>query len=168
MTRALTTAAEAFEQTLEGLGLSGSEHELGDPSELGRRAAFLVVAGAVWRRHLGPMLDGKAVQQLLGVTTRQGVHDLVKRRRLLGVPGAHGQLEYPPFQFAPDGRPHAVMPRILAPLAEAGLDAHTTASWFATGQPRLDGHTPAAWLRAGGDVELVVEAARRAGARLGQ
>ena len=168
MAGSLAAAAAAFEETLEGLGFADAEAELGDPVELGRRAALFVAANAVWQRHLGPLLDGTQVQQRLGVRTRQAVHDLVKRRRLLGLPTPSGRRLYPAFQFSAAGRPYAELSAILDQFAEAVTSPYTLASWFVTPQPLLDGETPARWLQLGRDPEQVKEAARRSAARLGQ
>ena len=73
-------AAAAFQQTLERFGFATSKAALGDPVDLGRRAALLAVADRIWRRQIGPLLDGRDVQRLLKVGTRQAVSDLVKRR----------------------------------------------------------------------------------------
>ncbi|MGH9380080.1 MAG: hypothetical protein ACRD2Z_05660, partial [Thermoanaerobaculia bacterium] len=66
---AKSAAAEAFRETLAELGIDETDPELGDPRALGRRGALLAVAGAVWRRHLGPLLSTKQVAELLGVGT---------------------------------------------------------------------------------------------------
>lgn len=168
MAQMLAEAAAAFEETLESLGISDSTSGLGDPAELGRRAALLVASEFAWRQHLGSLLDGQQVRCLLGVRTRQAVHDLVKRRRLLGLPSAEGRLVFPAIQFAPDGRPYAALPAILELFEHAAESPYTIGSWLASPQPILDGQTPAAWLRAGNDPHQVIEAARRAAARLGQ
>jgi hypothetical protein len=168
MPGSLAAAAAAFEETLADLGFGEAEAELGNPAELGRRAALLVAADAFWQHHLGPLLDGKQVQQLLGVRSRQAVHDLVRRRRLLGLPAEKGRLAFPAFQFTGAGRPHPALPDILEAFAEAVVSPYTVASWFVTPQPLLEGETPARWLQSGRDQELVREAARRAAARLAQ
>ena len=46
MARAAAVAAASFEETLEELGFGEVEVELGDPAELGRRAALLIAAEA--------------------------------------------------------------------------------------------------------------------------
>ena len=168
MGTSLAAAAAAFEEALEDLGFADPEAELGDLRELGRRAALLVAADAVWGRHLGPLLDGKQVQQLLGVRTRQASHDLMKRGRLLGLPTQNGRLGFPAFQFADDGRPYPALPAILDQFAGAVVSPYTVASWFVTPQALLGGETPAGWLRLGRGSDVVEEAARRSAARLRQ
>jgi hypothetical protein len=163
MARALAAAAETFEQTLEELGVS--ERELGDPEELGRRAALLATADALWSRRIGPMFRRDQVQELLGVSSRQAVSQLAKRGRLLAIPSGEG-LTFPAFQFSANGRPYDAMPAILAAFKEADLSPFTVASWFTTPQRLLGRVTPATWLRRGRDPERVVEAARRSAARL--
>src|ERR671925_2439488 len=85
MSLALDTAAASFKATLRELGLSGDEPELGDAERLGQRAALVAAAGALWQRQLGPLLDMRQAQQLLGVGSRQAVHDLIQRQRLLAL-----------------------------------------------------------------------------------
>jgi len=62
----LDAAAASFKATLRELGLSGDEPELGDAARLGQRAALVAAASALWQRHLGPLLDLRQAQQLLG------------------------------------------------------------------------------------------------------
>src|ERR671931_1197895 len=82
---ALDTAAASFKATLRELGLSGNEPELGDAARLGQRAALVAAAGALWQRQLGPLLDIRQAQHVLGVGSRQAVHDLTQRHRLLAL-----------------------------------------------------------------------------------
>ncbi len=165
----VATAAESFETTLRELGFTRVPPEVGDPAKLGRRAALVAAAEAVWTRHLGPLLDAKQVQALLGVETRQAVSDLRARRRLLGLPKESGRVAYPAFQFGGSGRPFEALPRILEVFEElARVDPWTIASWFVTPQALLAGMTPAAWLAKGEDPDLAVRAARRSAARLGR
>ena len=161
-------AAAAFRETLERFGFATSKAVLGDPVGLGRRAALLAVADRVWQRQIGPLLDGRDVQRLLKVTTRQAVSDLVKRRRLLALPTPEGQLAYPAFQFTRLGRPDPSLPAILEIFSKAAVDAHTIASWFTTPQALLAGKVPARWLKERNEVSRVIEAARRTAARLGR
>lgn len=160
-------ASESFRETLEELDLPSQSPELGDPQELGRRAALAAAAEAAWTKHLGPLLDGKQVQELLGVKTRQAVSDLRARRRLLGLRQS-GRRVYPAFQFASNGRPFEALPQVLTEFEERRATASiwTIASWFVTPQSSLGGWTPVRWLRAGRDPDRVVLVARRTAARL--
>jgi hypothetical protein len=168
MARSTAEAAAAFQQTLERFGLAAGEGGLGDPVDLGRRAGLLAVADRLWRRQIGPLLDGRDVQRLLKVGSRQAVNDLVRRRRLLALPSAEGSLVYPAFQFTRAGRPDPALPRILELFANAAVDAHTIASWLTTPQSLLRGNTPAQWLKERRDPSVVIEAARRTASRLGR
>ncbi len=168
MSRSFTAvASESFREALDELGLTRRTAELGDPRELGRRAALIAAAEAAWKEHLGPLLEAKQVRELLGVRTRQAVSDLRSRGRLLGLARQDGRIVYPAFQFGPAGRPFQELPEILGLLGErAGLDPWTVASWFVTPQVLLEGVTPAEWLRRKREPERVVRAARRTAARL--
>jgi nucleoid DNA-binding protein len=165
---AVGRAATAFAETLRTLRIAESPADIEDPVALGRRAALLASAGRIWRRQFGPLLDVQQAQELLGVGTRQAVHDLAKRQRLLGLPTRGGSSLYPAFQFAADGRPYALLAELLPGFAAAEVDPYTTAAWFTTPQALLDNTTPAEWLRAGRDPAILQEAARRSLARLGQ
>lgn len=162
----LATAAASFEQALAELGITGDEEELGDPAELGRRAAVLAASDVVWRKHLGPSYSSRQVRELLRIGSRQAVSDLVKRHRLLALPTRDGRLAFPAFQFTASGRPLPGLPPILSVFADAVESPYTVASWFVTAEPLLEGKTPAEWLREHGSAELAAEAAARYAERL--
>lgn len=164
MTMPGSAAAIAFEETLTELGVDERDPDI-DARALGRRAALLAVAGTVWNRHIGPLLNTKQVAELLGVTTRQAVNDRVRRHRILALPTDERDLAYPAFQFSETGQPHAALTPVLEAFAGARLSAHTISSWFVTPQAALDRERPADWLRAGRDPERLAVAARRSAAR---
>jgi hypothetical protein len=138
---------------------------LGDPADLGERAALLVVAQSSWRSHLGTLFDTAEVQALPGIGTRQAVSDRARRGDLLMLATADGRRHYPAFQFGPSGQPFPVLPRVLAAFTEAEVSPHTIASWFRTPQPLLEAATPAQWMGEGKRDEPLLEAARRTAAR---
>lgn len=160
-----SVAAAAFEDALIELGIDDQDPEIGDAAALGRRGALLAVAGTVWRRHLGPMLTTRQVAELLGVGSRQAVHDRVRRHRILALPTQERDLAYPAFQFTEKGEPHPAIGMLLPVFDEASLSVHTAASWFCTAQAALDGATPAVWMAEGRDTERLVVAARRSASR---
>jgi hypothetical protein len=166
MSAALDTAAAAFKATLRELGLSGDEPELGDATRLGQRAALAAAASALWQRQLGPLLEMRQAQQLLGVGSRQAVHDLIQRHRLLALTTDDRRTLIPLFQFRETGRPYQAVPPVLRIFAKAEATGWTIASWFTTPTPDLDGQTPIAWIKAGGDLDRVADAARAAAAPL--
>jgi hypothetical protein len=157
-----STATLVFQETLEQLDIP--EESLSDEetqAEIGRRGALLATAGLHWERHLGPLVGWRQVADLLGtVTTRQGVNDLQRRHRLLGLRSKSGELAYPLFQLS-DGRPLPGLPQVFEAFKDARLDDWTIASWLVTPQDLLDGDSPSEWLKSGGSVELALEAARR-------
>lgn len=119
-----------------------------------------------WHNHLGPMYEWSEVATLLGtVGTRQGVHDLARRKRLLALPTKGGELLYPAFQFS-DGRTLMGLHELLAALGSSGVSPWTQASWFVTPQDELDGETPAACFGRDAVDERVIVAARRSAGRL--
>lgn len=163
-----SVAAKAFERMLQQLEDQEGMPDLGDPDTLGRRAALLATAEAVWGRHLGPLLDAEQVRTLLGVGSRQAVSDLAKRGRLLVLDASGGRKLYPSFQFASNGRPYPEIATVIEIFADAVETAYTIASWFVSPQDRLDRETPASWMRSGREPEPLVEAARRAASQLAQ
>jgi hypothetical protein len=93
------------------------------------------------------------------------VHELVRRRRLIAVPGPRGPL-YPAFQFGPDGRPYPLISDLIKIFEPAAAQPHTFAAWFVTPQRSLEDKTPTQWLKDGRDAVTLREAARRSAARL--
>ena len=120
-----SVAAVAFEETLAELGVDELDPEMGDARSLGRKGALLAVAGTVWRRHLGPLLNTKQVAELLGVGTRQAVNDRVRRHRILALPADGRELAYPAFQFNERGEPYPALALVLEAFAAARLSPHT-------------------------------------------
>ena len=163
---AVAIAARAFERTLEEMERQENALDLGDPAALGRRAALLATAEAVWGRHLGPLFDLEQAKAVLAVGSRQAVFDLAKRGRLLALDAAGGRKLYPAFQFGPDGRPYPELAPVLAAFSGAIETPYTLASWLVSPQDLLEGETPAAWMRSRRDPERLQEAARRAAAAL--
>lgn len=133
----------------------GDPHDL-DPSEI----------EALWRRHLGELLDSEQVRQRLRARTPRAVDELVKRRQLLGLATQSGHLVFPAFQFAASGRTYPALPAILEAFAGAVFSPYTVASWFVTPEPFLEGETPARWLQRGGSPARVEEAARQSAAQI--
>lgn len=160
-----SAAAAAFEETLVELGIDEGDLDIGDARKLGRRGALLAVAGTVWRRHLGPLLNTRQVADLLGVGSRQAVNDRVRRQRILALPTHERDLAYPAFQFNEQGEPYAGIALVLEAFAGAVLSPHTVASWLVTPQGALDGSTPVEWMGEGRDPARLVTAARRSASR---
>ena len=163
MSGALAIAADAFEKTLEELGLGT---DLSDPVALGRRAALLAAADSVWGRHLGAMFDAEQAKVVLGVSSRQAVSDLAKRGRLLAVDAASGRKLYPAFQFGKGGRPYLELVAILKLFQGVVETPYTIASWLASPNTLLGNETPIDWMRSGRESALLQEAARRDAERL--
>jgi hypothetical protein len=160
-------AITAFQKTLEALDLP--EDRLADPdtqAQLGRRAALLATSELTWDEHLGPLYGWSEVASVLGtVRTRQGVNDLARRRRLLALPTSSGKVLYPAFQFG-GGRTIAGLHELLDELDNSGASPWTQASWFVSPQDELDGDSPVAYLSRHQLDQRVLDAVRRAAARL--
>lgn len=153
------------EQVAEGQEVTQSGTALALGPELGERAALMAVAGQLWRQHLGPLLTASDLQKM-GGRSRQAVHEMVQRGRLLALPTTGRQLLFPAFQLDPTGRPHPVVPKVLAIFADAAVSPYTIASWFRTPQPLLEGRSPAETLASGEDPTLVEQAAKRSASKL--
>jgi hypothetical protein len=158
-------ATRAFARELERLESRG-ELELDEPDRAGRRGALIVAATSVWARHLGGLLDAEQTRELLGVKSRQAVHDLVRRGKLLRVQDSAGRALYPANQFDEHGRPFSVVGQLIESFKAADASSWTIASFLGSAQGTLDGQTPQRWLLDGGDPGPVREAARRIAARL--
>ncbi|WP_156044043.1 hypothetical protein [Cellulomonas sp. HZM] len=136
-----------------------------DPAVLARRMLAAVPRAHLYDQLVGPFFDLEGVRRLLGGTSRQAVHDRVKRGTLLQVRTSDDVLLYPAFQF--DGTD--VSPRIrqvLIHLRDAGVDGWTIATWFSVPAADLDGDSPRTRLvDAGAPIEpveqLAIAAARR-------
>lgn len=161
------TALRAFEETLESLDLDeGQLSSEASQAQLGRRAALVAAAEAAWTNQLGPLYGWQEVAELLGsIRTRQGVNDLARRGRLLGLPMKRGQVLYPAFQFV-GGRPVDGLSDVLAILGPAPLSPWSLASWFTTPQDELEGETPVARLARVGADDDILTAARRTASRV--
>jgi hypothetical protein len=166
MSSATAAAGRAFGKALDELGLNGKEEGF-DAAELGRRGALLAASDLIWRDRLGRLLSRDEVQELLGLQSRQAVHDLVKRGRLLALATQNGRPVYPAFQFdLEEGRIHSALSPAVQHFTQAAVDPYTAASWFCEPQALLEGLTPAAWMRERRADRPLIEAARRSAAPL--
>ncbi len=176
-TASVDAAVSAFRRTLERLEATAERMPAADDEvaeggaalavdpELGERAALMAVAGQLWRHHLGPLLTAGDLQKM-GGRSRQAVHDMVQRRRLLALPTpAAGSSLFPAFQLDPIGRPHPLVPKVLAIFGDS-LSPYSIASWFRTPQPLLEGRSPAECMASGEDAGLVEEEAERTASKL--
>jgi len=137
-------AARAFARELERLESRGGL-ELDEPDRAGRRGALIVAAASVWARHLGGLLDAEQTRVLLGVRSRQSVHNLVRRGKLLRVSDSAGRALYPANQFDGHGRPFPVVGELIETFSTAGVSPWTVASFLGSSQENLDGCTPRGW-----------------------
>jgi hypothetical protein len=166
MSSATAEAGRAFVAALDALGLNGKEEGF-DADELGRRGALLAASDLIWRERLGRLLSRSEVQELLGLQSRQAVHDLAKRGRLLALVAQGGRSLFPAFQFdLEQGRIYSAVPPAIGHFNAASVSAYTAASWFCEPQRLLEGLTPAGWLREHRADRPLIEAAHRSAAPL--
>lgn len=169
MTDTRNQLAEAFRRGLDEIPddvfweLSPDEAE-----EQGRRAAGQVVAPVLWARIAGDSLDTATVSRLLGIS-RQAINKRLASGSLVGLPG-RGTTYFPSWQFDLDTgsiRPETRL--IVAAFREEmeTADPYVIVAWVQTPQEEdLGGLTPLDWIRKGKPPEPLVDAARRAAARL--
>lgn len=159
----LDTVLEAFVTEARRSGLAGRLVEISDPEAFGTQLAALADARAAWEVALGRYLSVAEAAKVLGVSSRQAVHQRIARGTLLAMDLA-GQTVLPAYQF--DGskvRPE--VSHVLKLLRPARLSDEAVVSWFGTGQPELEGSRPADWL--GKDPARLYEAARHTAGSLG-
>lgn len=97
-------------------------------------------------------LSGSELQARLGVS-RQRLGQLRKEERLLGLRlPIRREVYYPLWQFGEDGRPLAVLPRLIEDAEEAGMGALALDALMTNPdavESEADGNTPAGLLRSG-------------------
>ena len=111
-------------------------------------------------RNAGGAYDLEQVRTLMRGVWRQRIDRRVRDGSLLAVPGPSNRRRYPTVQFNRDGT-------VVEGLKEVCDAMPTKNPWSALNflinpESRLDGRKPIDLLKAG-DVEIVVEAARRMG-----
>lgn len=111
-------------------------------------------------RKAGGAYDLEQVRTLMQGVSRQAVDKRVQEGSLLAVPGPSNRRSYPTLQFKPDG---TIVEGLKAVCAALPTDnPWTILNFLAHPDDRLQGRKPIDVLKAG-NVELVVEAARRWG-----
>jgi hypothetical protein len=111
-------------------------------------------------RKAGGAYDLEQVRTLMQGVSRQAVDKRVQEGSLLAVPGPSNRRSYPTLQFNRDGTIVEGLKAVCAALPTN--NPWTILNFFANPDDRLQGRKPIDVLKAG-NVELVVEAARRLG-----
>ncbi len=118
--RVLMGGSAAEVSALEGK-LRRDERDAGSLEELEVRNRLRVFAR--YREIEERSLPGSELQERLGVS-RQRLGQLRKEERLLGLRlPIRREVHYPLWQFGEDGRPLAVLPRLIEASEEAGMGA---------------------------------------------
>jgi hypothetical protein len=155
---AIAAVVVGFAKAAGQLGLAATLSGLKDPTSFGAELAQLAATRATLQTATGGHVNVAEAAKILGVKSRQAVHQRIERRTLLAMNVA-GQIVIPTYQF--DGtRVRPEVTRAARLLAPAGLSEVAVVSWFTSPQPELDGITPATWLAAGSEATRVYEAAR--------
>ena len=140
----------------EGWALLGDE-------DAGREAARLVLRQHIQEEASGPLASVPEVMEIIGVTSRNAVHERAKKGQLLAVRGPGRKVRFPRSQFTPTGDVWPGIPEVVAVLESSEMDGWQLAAWL-TGrgsQPELEGMSPVEWLKAGRDPAWVVTAAHQ-------
>jgi hypothetical protein len=111
-------------------------------------------------REAGGAYDLKQVRLLMQGVSRQAIDKRIQEGSLLSVPGPSNRRSYPTLQFNRDGTIVAGLKAVRKALPSS--NPWIILNFLARPDDRLDGRKPIDVLKAG-DVELVVEAARRLG-----
>jgi hypothetical protein len=111
-------------------------------------------------RKAGGAFDLEQVRTLMQGVSRQAVDKRVQEGSLLAVPGPSNRRSYPTLQFNLDGTIVEGLKAVCAALPTS--NPWTILNFLAHPDDRLQGRKPIDLLKAG-NVELVVEAARRLG-----
>jgi hypothetical protein len=141
--------------------------DLGSPEELAGRMLAVVPEPSPWDNQLGPVLTTAGVARLLGGVSRQAVAERRRRRTLLALRTADGELVYPVFQFD-RGDVLPGLADVVACFAGAPVDDWTLAGWLTARHDELDDESVPSWLRAGGDVATAITVARTAAGRMAE
>jgi hypothetical protein len=159
----LEVVVDAFVAEARRGGLAEQLATLPDPAGFGARLASQAVARATWEAALGQYLSVAEAAMVLGVSSRQAVHQRIARGTLLAMDLA-GQTVLPAYQF--DGSTvRREIAHVLRLLRPAQLSDEAVVSWFGSPQPELDAVSPADWL--GKDPARLYEAARHTAGSLG-
>lgn len=75
---------------------------------------------------------------------------------------------YPTWQFLDTGEVRCGLREIIAPFIGMGVDGWETAAWLESSFKELGGATPRHVFDHGGDLDVLVDMATRAAARLGR
>lgn len=111
-------------------------------------------------REAGGAYDLEQVRTLMRGVSRQAIDKRVQEGSLLAVPGPSNRRAYPTLQFTQNGEVVQGLKAVREALATR--NGWTVLNFLAHPDDRLGGRKPIDVLQ-GGDIELVVEAARRVG-----
>ncbi len=152
----LEVVLNAFAAEARRSGLAKQLGTLPDPAAFGAQLAAQAEGRVTWEAALGRYLSVAEAAKVLGVSSRQAVHQRIARGTLLAM-DLTGQTVLPAYQF--DGSTvRREVAHVLKLLRPAQLSDEAVISWLGSPQPELDGVTPADWL--GKDPARLYEAAR--------
>lgn len=110
-----------------------------------RREADMRIAGHTGIGTVENLLTSTQLAELVGLKTRQSVHDWLKKGRIIGWLGAKRGYVFPAGQLDERGRPVKGLDRIARQFG----DAYTTWCWLTAPYDGLDGKEPLTLLRQG-------------------
>lgn len=130
-----------------------------DPHAVAERMLAAIPGSHPFDQKLGPFYDTAGLCRWLNVS-RQYVHTLINRERLLGLKTADGDLVYPSFQFNDHGGLLPHLEDVLHVLAVGTSSRWQQALWMVTPTPDWGGANAGDLLKQGRAPE-VIEAAQR-------
>ena len=158
------TAAKV-EQLLTSRTVEAPELADADPTLLAERMIASIPARHVYDALVGPFYDTTGLRKWLGLT-RQALASRVRAGSLLACPTQDNQLVYPAWQFRADGSTVPHLAEVIKILRRSASSPWTIATWLRTPDSQsTDGLDAVSWLNAGGDVQIIIEAARDDAAR---
>jgi hypothetical protein len=157
---------EGLAQRLVALRELGHDAEdLGDPDALATRMLATVPQPSPWAE-LGPYYSTAGIARVLGGVSRQAVEERRRRRTILALRTADEVWVYPAFQLDEHNRVVRGLADVLDRFHPRTRDDEwMIASFLAAPQPGLDGATIVGHLRAGGELDRIVDLADERAAR---
>ncbi len=158
------TAAKV-EELLTSRTVAAPELADADPTLLAERMIASIPTRHVYDALVGPFYDTTGLRNWLGLT-RQALASRVRAGSLLACPTQDNQLVYPAWQFRADGSTVPHLAEVIKILRRSASSPWTIATWLRSPDSQsTDGLDAVSWLNAGGDVQVIIEAARDDAAR---
>ncbi|MCP3426741.1 hypothetical protein NBM05_12200 [Rothia sp. AR01] len=146
---------ERIDRSLEEMADAGelSDTTPGHAERLAHAAVRAIRTANRVTTQVGPLYSRDRVMKVLGVGSRQALHDRIRRHALLRVFSAEGQALFPVLQFR-DGAVDPGLVPYLKILLGSGASGWTVLYWLTSPAARFGGRTPLQVVEAGDREEL--------------